>query len=80
MDFVAWIPRNQVGNLENMLRQVTIQVSWSWNCQNWVRGGLQKMVEAGLLTHREIESAIGKQQRAVGLPYTGNTPNGQALD
>jgi hypothetical protein len=80
MDFVAWIPRNRVRDLEYMFRQVPIQVSWSWNCQNWVQGGLQKMVEAGILTHREMESAIEKQQRAVSLPYTGNTPNSQALD
>lgn len=80
MDFVAWVPRNRVQDVEGIMRQVRPQVSWSWNCQNWVREGLQKLVETGLITNAQKESAIWKQQRAVNLPYEGNTPNRPALD
>ena len=75
MDFVAWIPRHRAQDLEATLEQVTPQVSRSWNCQNWVQEGLRKMVQAGVITNQQMNSAITKQQRAVNLPYGGDTPN-----
>lgn len=80
MDFVAWIPRNRVAELNAMMRQVRIQLSWSWNCQNWVREVLGKLVQAGLITSQQANSAAAKQHLAVNLPYNGNTPNQQTLD
>lgn len=80
MDFAAWIPRNRVGDLEAIFRQVRIQLNRNWNCQNWVREGLRKLVDAGLITSEQAQSASEKQQKAVDTPYTGNTPNLRALD
>jgi hypothetical protein len=80
MDFVAWIPRQRARDLEAILGLVRPQISWRWNCQNWVQEGLQKMVDAGLITEQQMHAAVVKQQRAVNLPYTGNTPNRRALD
>lgn len=80
MDLVAWMPQQRVQELEALFRQVTPQVSRSWNCQNWVQEGLQKMVGAGLITDQQARSAVVKQSQAVNLPYEGNTPNRRALD
>lgn len=80
MDFVAWIPRHRVADLDAMMCQVRIQLSWSWNCQNWVQEGLGKLVQAGLITSQQADSAAAKQHLAVNLPYNGNTPNQRALD
>jgi hypothetical protein len=42
MNFVAWIPRQRARDLEAILGLVRPQISWRWNCQNWVQEGLQK--------------------------------------
>lgn len=80
MDFVAWVSRQRVREVEAMLRLVRPQISRSWNCQNWVREGLHQMVEAGLITDLQMHAAVVKQQTAVNVPYVGNTPNLRALD
>jgi hypothetical protein len=80
MNFVAWIPRQRARDLEAILGQARIQIRSNWNCQNWVQEGLQKMVEAGLITDQQMQSAVAQQQRVVHLPYAGNTPNRRALD
>ena len=80
MNFVAWVPRQRVIDIQDILGLVRPQISRSWNCQNWVREGLQKMVEAGLITEQQMHAAVVQQQRAINLPYAGNTPNLRALD
>lgn len=80
MNFVAWILRQRARDLEAILGQARIQIRSNWNCQNWVQEGLQKMVEAGLITDQQMQSAVAQQKRVVHLPYAGNTPNRRALD
>jgi hypothetical protein len=38
------------------------------------------MIEAGLITEQQMQAAVVKQQRAINLPYAGDTPNLKALD
>jgi hypothetical protein len=80
MNFVAWIPRQRARDLEAVLGQARIRISRNWNCQNWVQEGLQKMVEAGIITNQQMQIAVAKQQQVVHLPFAGNTPNHRALD
>ncbi|KAF2256578.1 hypothetical protein BU26DRAFT_558029 [Trematosphaeria pertusa] len=79
MDFVAWIPQNRYSELEPLLKGVDIKVSRTWNCQNWVREGLDAMVTARLISEAEKNAAVQKQMAAVTRPFTTETPNAQAL-
>jgi hypothetical protein len=81
MDFVAWMPRSRVREVRPLMaEEVQIVVSREWNCQNWVREALRKLVDAGLITDREREAAVARQRRAIDAPYTTNTPNSAVLE
>jgi hypothetical protein len=79
MVLAARIPTEKYSEMESLIRGVGIEVSRTWNCQNWVQEGLAKMVTAGLLTGAEKDAAIQKQMTAVLAPFTTETPNAQAL-
>jgi hypothetical protein len=79
MDLVARIPKNRYSEVEPLLRGVRIIISKSWNCQNWVREGLDAIMGAGLMTSEQRDAAVKKQLAAVSTPFTTETPNSQAL-
>jgi hypothetical protein len=79
MDIAARIPKNRYSEVEPLLRSVRIIISKSWNCQNWVREGLDAMVGAGLMTGEQRDAAVQKQLAAVSTPFMTETPNSQAL-
>jgi hypothetical protein len=79
MDLAAWIPKNRYSEVEPLLKSVGIEVSKSWNCQNWVREGLDAMVNVGLITSKQRDVAVQKQLAAVSRPFTTENPNLQAL-
>jgi hypothetical protein len=78
MEKVTEIPANRYQEMKPLLAGVKTQVSWKWNCQNWVKEGLDKMVEVGLVTAAERDTAVEKQEEAVHMPFTTETPNMQA--
>jgi hypothetical protein len=79
MDLATWILKKRYSEVEPLLRSVKIEVSKSWNCQNWVREGLDAMMNVGLITEKQRDAAVQKQLTAVSTPFTTETPNSQAL-
>jgi len=79
MDFVAWIPKERYEEMGLLLSGVKIKVSKHWNCQNWVREGLDGMVGAGLITAEQRTAVVEKQKAAITTPFTTEAPNTQAL-
>ena len=79
MDFVGWMAQNGYEELKQIAQATPIQVSWTWNCQDWVRAVLKAMADRGLITLAQRDEAIRKQQEAVQSPFTTETPNTAAL-
>lgn len=79
---VGAIPTAQAMSLEGLLAGVEMKVSWSWNCQDWVRAALAVLVRDGLLGGGEMERAVQVQREVVeGTVYAigGDTPNTRAV-
>lgn len=79
MEFVAWIPTDRYAEVAPLLRGLDIKISMEWNCQDWVRDGLDEMVAKSLISPEERDSAVWKQRQAISMPFTTETPNVQAL-
>jgi hypothetical protein len=79
MELAAYIPTRRYSEMESLIKGVRIEVSRTWNCQNWVQEALAEMVTEGFLTGREKDVAIQKQMTAALAPFTTETPNVQAL-
>jgi hypothetical protein len=80
MHLVGHIPREDYDKSVQILKEVPVVISWSWNCQNWVQEGLRGLVAAGLVTQDQMETAVQAQQEAVHANFTTETPNKLALD
>ncbi|KAI0765406.1 hypothetical protein C8Q74DRAFT_1288168 [Fomes fomentarius] len=59
--------RLELGTFEREQRRKVEQLAWDtpvmypngdWNCQNWVRGLLVKMVEAGLMAQQTVDEVV----------------------
>lgn len=77
MDFVAWMPRKRVPDLPGLLKYVQFQFDGDYKSA-WIRGALDRLSNAGIITREQCDSAREKLQKAVNLPYRGNTPNARA--
>ena len=80
MDFLGFIPHQRARELDVLVTRVGQAVSRSyaaWNSRSWVLECFGKMLEAGLVTNRQVLKATEKLDRALHLPYTGDYPNGQ---
>jgi hypothetical protein len=79
MEFVAWIPESRYPEMEPLLNNVNVKVSTTWNCQDWVRAGLDAMVAANFITPEQRDSTVQHQLEAVSTPFSTETPNARAL-
>lgn len=79
MEFVGWMPKDRYEELQQLAQEVVIQTSFQWNCQNWVRELLDAMAARGFITEKERDAAKARQQEAVRLAFTTESPNAAAL-
>jgi hypothetical protein len=76
MHTVGKIPKSRLEEVKPLMEQVKIEVHRNWNCQDWVRAALERMVHAGMITVSEKDDAFQKQREAINRRYTGLAPNG----
>jgi hypothetical protein len=79
MDLVEDIPVGRFSDIKAIIMRVPIQLNRDWNCQNWVREGLDAMVAEGLITDEQRDSAVKRQMDAISKEFAGESPNFQAL-
>jgi hypothetical protein len=79
MPFVAWVPRHRYAEIAGIAEMVPIEISWTWNCQNWARGLLDGLVIAGLITEADRNNAYTEMHAAINTPFTTSTPNAEAV-
>jgi hypothetical protein len=75
MNFIAWIPRKRVSDLNVVIKTINIGIWNTWNSGSWAQVCLQKMVDARLISQRQMEWATYKQRKALNSDFRENYPN-----
>ena len=60
---VGRIPADGLEQFERILSQIpVVRLDPAWNCQNWVRGLFEKMVEAGLVAQQTVDEVVHRAE------------------
>ena len=75
MQFIAWLPREQIERLDGYMKTWRCRVENSWTHNTWINLYLGILIRERLITLCEMERAIVFQDQALHLPYTEDLPN-----
>ncbi len=75
MNFVAWIPRQRLSQLEALIRNLPLRTRNIRNSSSWVHLCLHEMVDAYLISFSQMVSAIHQQDKALSMSFRGDYPN-----
>ena len=63
MDLVGDIPADRCAEIESILERIPPRTSFRWNCRDWVREAMDAMVLHRLITAKERDAAIQRQNK-----------------
>lgn len=77
MQFIAWVPRVQIAELDMYMKTWRGRVNESWTHTTWIGIYLEHLLNQNLITTSQIERTKAFQQQSFRLPYTVALPNDQ---
>jgi hypothetical protein len=75
MNFIAWIPPQHIGMLENLMKTLRLKINATWDHNTWIRVYLEELVQHGLITQQWATEILVIQLRSLRTPYTEDLPN-----
>jgi hypothetical protein len=75
MQFIAWIPRGQIAELDKYMKSWRRRVNDSWTHNTWIGLYLESLVQQRLISQDQMERTMIFQAQAFRIPYTEALPN-----